>query len=250
MKTGTIALLFGKAGNRCSWCRTDLEIQNVRIGEMAHIIAKSEKGPRGEDGYEGDIDDYENLILLCNNHHEAIDKDPGQFPTSYVRVLKSSHESWVRSRLADVSQRYIDVNGLQALMRFLPLTQLNSALLLLPGTMHPAIMQTASTLEAFPIDNPQCRPFVDPNLEQYYVEFADRFDALMQSLSGPDFGEHYYEPTLNNGWILSRNLDQKKRAQVKEVIQATADAVFPALTNLLNHIRISYPEANLSSFGT
>lgn len=251
MKTGTIARLFGNAGNRCSWCRDELEIAKVRIGEMAHIIAQSPQGPRGEIGYEGDIDDYENLILLCKNHHGTIDGDAIQFPIEFVRELKASHEAWVRSCLADVSQRYIDVHGLQALLRFLPLTQLNGAFHMLPGSMHPTLLQTLSALETFPIDNPQCRPFIDPRLERCYLEFESRFSALIAALAGPDFGQAYYEPTaLGGSLILSRHLDPSTAAEVKRNVQAAVDAVYLPYNNLLNQIRTSYPEASLASFGT
>ncbi len=61
------------------------------MGEMAHIIAQSQEGPRG-DGVGGD-DTYENLILLCPTHHREVDKAPkGTFPADMLREWKEQHE--------------------------------------------------------------------------------------------------------------------------------------------------------------
>lgn len=45
---------------------------------MAHIIAKSENGPRGNNLPEDNT--YDNLILLCPNHHKTVDKNPLEYP--------------------------------------------------------------------------------------------------------------------------------------------------------------------------
>lgn len=63
---------------------------------MAHVIAQSPKGPRGN-GIGGD-DSYDNLILLCPTHHREIDKAPeGLFPESMLFAWKTAHETRVRS---------------------------------------------------------------------------------------------------------------------------------------------------------
>lgn len=48
MKNLTIGRLFGAAAGRCSICRAVLFEDEVKIGQMAHIIAKSKNGPRGD----------------------------------------------------------------------------------------------------------------------------------------------------------------------------------------------------------
>ena len=68
------------------------------IGEMAHVIAERENGPRGIAG--GGTNSYENLILLCPTHHRLIDKTPaGIFPEDIVHQWKITHESRVREAL-------------------------------------------------------------------------------------------------------------------------------------------------------
>ena len=85
-------------------CRIDLknliDTQNpYHIGEMAHIIAQGASGPRA-DGEEPD-NTYDNLVLLCPNHHKQIDKAPEQFPPKILRQWKVEHENWIDSSLSN-----------------------------------------------------------------------------------------------------------------------------------------------------
>lgn len=44
-------------------------------------------------------DSYENLILLCPNHHSEVDKIPDNWPADRLIEAKSQHEKWVSERL-------------------------------------------------------------------------------------------------------------------------------------------------------
>jgi hypothetical protein len=82
----TLKLLWGRSGGRCAMpnCRVELLADAtgydpiVVIGEIAHIAAISDHGPRAEAGLDNSSrNDYENLILLCQNCHAQIDGQPG-----------------------------------------------------------------------------------------------------------------------------------------------------------------------------
>jgi HNH endonuclease len=97
INTKDIKKLWGLAAGRCSRpgcdeeCIRFLADDPTVIGEMAHVIAKSPKGPRGVQ--QGGEDTYDNLILLCPNHHSEIDKAPaGTFPPDTLRDWKKQHE--------------------------------------------------------------------------------------------------------------------------------------------------------------
>ncbi|HAS8282362.1 TPA: HNH endonuclease [Vibrio vulnificus] len=74
ISTKDIKMLWSLCGGFCSnpCCREDLIEKDFLVGEMAHIIPQSEKGPRGN-GVKGS-DSYDNLILLCPTCHRKIDK--------------------------------------------------------------------------------------------------------------------------------------------------------------------------------
>lgn len=99
----TAKVLWGRAAGMCSNpnCVEDLTIllegnRSFNVGEMAHIVASSPEGPRGQVG--DGIDKYENLILLCPTCHSMVDKSPeGVYPIELLFKWKSEHERRIRS---------------------------------------------------------------------------------------------------------------------------------------------------------
>lgn len=86
------------------------------VGEMAHVIARSAKGPRG-DGRGGN-DSYSNLILLCPTDHRHVDKAPeGEFPPEFLHQWKNGHEKRIRSLGSE--QRYEKIGDLAKSVRTL-----------------------------------------------------------------------------------------------------------------------------------
>ncbi len=101
--------LFARSGNRCAFtdCHRLLIVDGgpgqppVTLGDVAHIVAASPAGPRGEVLMApSDRNRYENLILLCNIHHQLIDAAPATFTPARLRGMKEAHERWVQQRLA------------------------------------------------------------------------------------------------------------------------------------------------------
>jgi hypothetical protein len=104
-----IKLLWGRAAGICSnpQCQKDLTILSEHrdggyiIGEMAHVIARQPRGPRGKT--EGGSDSYQNLLLLCPSCHRMIDKAPeGEFPEKKLYQWKVKHESSIRELRKEV----------------------------------------------------------------------------------------------------------------------------------------------------
>ena len=101
-------ILWAKAGNRCSKCRCELVWsdgqgkEHAIIGEECHIISPRPAGPRGTptSDPEGDLDAYENLVLLCPLDHSLVDQLVDEFSVNNLRAMRSAHESWVTASLA------------------------------------------------------------------------------------------------------------------------------------------------------
>ena len=90
-----------RAAGRCSWpgCGVELDVDfptsgRVNLGQRAHIIARSPRGPRG--GAQQGEDSYENLILLCPSHHSEADKAAHDYPPELLHRYKAAHERRVR----------------------------------------------------------------------------------------------------------------------------------------------------------
>lgn len=97
-----IKILWGRSGNRCAICKLELtpDGEKQTLGEMAHIIARSEDGPRGCSSLpSNERDKYSNLILLCPTHHAEIDKNFSDWPVTKMLEIKAKHEGWVSEQL-------------------------------------------------------------------------------------------------------------------------------------------------------
>lgn len=104
----THKILWGKSGNKCAFpdCKIDLAIDESEtdnpslIGQEAHIIAKKKNGPRGDSILSTEQRDYyENLILMCSNHHKIIDDNHRKYTVNTLKKIKKNHEDWVCENL-------------------------------------------------------------------------------------------------------------------------------------------------------
>jgi len=101
----TRKFLWAKSGNRCAICKTELitniqSSQEFNIGEECHIISSKVKGPRHVNDLL-EYDNYENLILLCRNHHIEIDTLTDTFTEEVLRYMKTNHENWVKHTIKE-----------------------------------------------------------------------------------------------------------------------------------------------------
>ena len=106
----TLKILWGRSAGRCAVpeCRVDLLVEEtdfdpvVVIGDIAHIAAASDQGPRAQSELSPkNRDEYENLILLCRNCHARIDGQTHANPSAWIKQLKAAHEAWVRDALPE-----------------------------------------------------------------------------------------------------------------------------------------------------
>jgi hypothetical protein len=104
----TLKLLWGRAAGRCAMpeCRVELFAEAteydpvVVIGEIAHVAA--DDGPRAAPALAAaQRNDYENLILLCQNCHARIDGQTGFYSVDRLKDIKQAHEAWVRASLPE-----------------------------------------------------------------------------------------------------------------------------------------------------
>jgi hypothetical protein len=69
-------------------------------GHIAHIVASRDAGPRGDPSFPPERRNrYDNLILLCPNHHTEIDGEPENYDLETLREMKRAHEAAISARL-------------------------------------------------------------------------------------------------------------------------------------------------------
>lgn len=99
----TIRILCGKAAGMCQFegCDKRLFYDNTSLSEfnnayVAHVIASSPDGPRGDPVKSYELSDkIENLMLMCADHHLLIDKPdsgPREYPKERLQEMKRAHE--------------------------------------------------------------------------------------------------------------------------------------------------------------
>jgi hypothetical protein len=98
----TVVRLVGASGGHCERpsCPTGFlwhefaDGSAVRLGEVAHIVAASVEGPRGDtEVREHELVSYANLLLLCPTCHTIVDGAPREYTTDILRRWKVDHES-------------------------------------------------------------------------------------------------------------------------------------------------------------
>ncbi|HRS59812.1 MAG TPA: hypothetical protein P5050_11405 [Bacteroidia bacterium] len=98
-------ILWGRSGNRCAICKTELVLEkdpynkHLNIGEECHIISRQPNGPRHKPIQDFDYDSSDNLLLLCCNHHTMIDEQVETYSEERLKQIKIEHESWVKENL-------------------------------------------------------------------------------------------------------------------------------------------------------
>jgi hypothetical protein len=102
--------LFGRAANRCAFpdCKRECtepatDTDGVAtIGDIAHIYAHSDGGPRSKpDLTSEERDCYDNWVLLCATHHRLVDAQESTYPAEELHRWKVEHEAWVQERLTE-----------------------------------------------------------------------------------------------------------------------------------------------------
>lgn len=89
--------LFALSGNECSFPGCNERLFNLEekvfLGEMCHIRAVSATGPRYDSNYpKNDVDSFENLLVMCPNHHTTIDENIEKYTVEVLLNMKSEHE--------------------------------------------------------------------------------------------------------------------------------------------------------------
>ena len=98
--------LWVRAGGRCEFhgcndylLQDRLTTMRAKLADIAHIVARSEDGPRGRDPMPlAQRDNIENLFLACTKHHRTIDNKTlvKKYPKGVLVQYKQAHEERVR----------------------------------------------------------------------------------------------------------------------------------------------------------
>ena len=104
IKEDTLKLLWATSFGICAFpgCWQELICTGTKdiIGHVCHIVAQKPTGPRGDASYTREqLDDYDNLLLLCPTHHTVVDKDTDTYTVEALKNMKASHYAEMKGLL-------------------------------------------------------------------------------------------------------------------------------------------------------
>lgn len=113
----TRKMLWGRSGGVCAICRMQLfEEEGLSydpsvLGQECHIVGEENlaKSPRGLHVMPlAERNLYDNLILLCRDHHKIIDDQTDKYSIDELHRIKNEHIIWVRQTLGLDEAKQLD----------------------------------------------------------------------------------------------------------------------------------------------
>lgn len=153
--TPVVLRLWASHAGRCArpgcnkplW-RDGLSLVDLNQAHVAHIIAASPAGPRGDERRSRELaKDFRNLLLLCREDHNLIDhrSTRHQYPAELLRGWKSDHERRIETVTAISPARKTEVVRLTAnIGRRKPAIELAAACEALGSDWYPASVEGTS----------------------------------------------------------------------------------------------------------
>lgn len=168
-KEKDVKRLIAAAGGRCSYrhngevCKRLLVSNYSVIGEKAHIVAVSRKGPRYDKNFDfSKVNTYDNLMWLCPTHHTIIDKmeDVNIYPADVLKQMKKDHENDIAiGNLSNGTTLYDtivhDYSALSTLFEYVDINKLYSSTLELPAILGYEFSDLADMVAAYEEGNGQ-----------------------------------------------------------------------------------------------
>ena len=100
--------LWQNSAGRCAFpeCRIKVSLPGndtdgpATVGDIAHMYSYRNGGPRpNPDGFTKETNEYDNLLLLCKNHHRQVDVQSNTYTVTMLKQWKYDLEQWVDEQL-------------------------------------------------------------------------------------------------------------------------------------------------------
>ena len=140
----TRSRLWVMAGGRCEYMgcnrslwRDDLTMAEMNSAYIAHIIADSPDGPRGDVVLSKKLaKEITNLMLLCDMHHRLVDReDVDRHPIERLREMKAQHERRIEllTSIQENRKSHVILYGANVGDHHAPVSSQKAALAMLPN---------------------------------------------------------------------------------------------------------------------
>lgn len=238
--------LYGDSARWCNFCsRKKIALEGLSDQlEMAHIIAFADNpsAPRYVKGKSGD-NSYENLILVCPNHHAEIDdkseKSRAKYTIEYLKIIKKEHEDKVKAfKEKSVPVHPRDTQLIKAIFNEYDIVKMSNATQGYPDSIDSYILNFLDLMDALETKGKLQYPFKDEDLNFYFENIKENLNSLQKYIS--------ILYTLNSGenYLLRNEISSEDLSSllgVEGYIFGTENLNFPCMVlNLLQLKKDTY----------
>jgi hypothetical protein len=181
--------------------------------QICHINAKSAGGPRYDCGQsEKERNDYDNLILLCPEHHKQVDEHPDRFTADDLRGMKAVREQ-THGRPETKSDGNIAKRLLQVYVNSVRIDKVDGSLQI----NSPASVVVKNISRSVVVGPPPGTIGADQRLVRYIKHLIDRYNTLAA-------GDPKSTRDFRHG-VLQTNIRRKFGSAWQDLSVAKAEAV-------------------------
>lgn len=235
--------LWVRSAGRCNFygCGMLVAEPHLRIGEQCHIHARNEGGARWLPSYQGNINGYDNLILMCPNHHAEIDAPENGFSADFLRNMKRDHENRVDEFVVAQFNSRDDRHLAQELFEVvISVTSLRQGLSRLPEYIDDSIFDSQNLMQVFAEIAPGPTRFFDLTLQAH---FQYLHDTLLQIIDNAKEVAGVAWP-YRDGQRLSVSPGET-REKVKACMESARDEAILALQRLVTYMQRAHPQVSI-----
>lgn len=255
----TIKKLFALSASQCSFPHCGKKIVNQSNAKDSNICHIQGANPNGE-RYNPNMTDkeranYDNLILLCQQHHDQTD-DVSYYTVEVLLDMKKSHENKIQNLLSPSIKKLGDIETLKQFIYFMkeeniPLLNLEYMVKSLPSSINNNFLFFSSFFENFIKDNRDCYPFNDNQLNTIFNNFIDKYMTLINKIMDNSINGAFQ---YNNFVPLDRSSEMQMNKQylsyenisnLNQEIELLKYDFVSAYIDFINFLRECYSEVNL-----
>lgn len=177
--------LYGNSANCCNLCSYNGEILETTKIEMAHIIDFKyvEGNARSIKGREGD-NSYDNLIVLCPNHHKIIDDKvtSWNYSIEFLKEIKKHHEDKVKKFKMSLgpSHNYTDALLIKEIFNKYDIVRMSNATQDYPESIEANIFEFLDLMDILETKGKLHYPFKEDDLNFYFENIKDNLETLVK----------------------------------------------------------------------
>lgn len=198
-KLATIKRLFAVSRNQCAFPGCDVplaEESGTVTGEIAHIKAASDKGPRYDQTQsEDERHGFDNLILLCPRHHAIVDIETERYAANILRDIKMSHEQAGVTEINPTTAA-IARTLLEKYQSIIILNNRGNVAVNSPNAVQATTLNLHTTKSKITIAAPQSAIGADRRMCSYVTYLIERYQEY-QKQDGDKLGRYKYIAIYN-----------------------------------------------------